>query len=186
MSGRPKAAFLDFATVGPGVDTSALDNVLAVDYYAYSDAADIPARLQDCEIAILNKAKLSGEAIAAAKKLKLIAVFATGTDNVDTATAKARGIAVSNIRDYCSTAVVQHVFALILGLTQQIGRFDALVRTGAWQNSRSFALFDYPIRELPGRVLGIIGHGSLGGAVGRTSLPPTERRSRRCSSKPTS
>jgi glycerate dehydrogenase len=167
MSGRPKAAFLDFATAGPGVDTSALDGLVDVDYHEYSEDAEIAERLRDRDIAILNKAKLSGSVIAGAPRLKLIAVQATGTDNVDTATAKGRGIAVTNIRDYCSTAVTQHVFALVLGLTQQIAGYDALVRSGAWQRSRTFALFDYPIRELAGRALGIVGYGTLGQAVGR-------------------
>ena len=158
---------MDFATVGPGVDTSALDSLVDVDYHPYSDAGEIAERLRDRDIAILNKAHLDGAAIAASARLKLIAVQATGTDNVDTAAAKERGIAVTNIRDYCSTAVTQHVFALVLGLTQQIGRYDALVRSGAWQRSRTFALFDYPIRELAGRALGIVGYGALGQAVGR-------------------
>ncbi|HLF12576.1 MAG TPA: D-2-hydroxyacid dehydrogenase [Gammaproteobacteria bacterium] len=167
MSARPKGAFLDFATVGPGVDTGALDSLVDVAYYPYSDGAEVGDRLRDCDIAILNKAKLGGEVIAASKRLKLVAVQATGTDNVDTAAAKERGIAVTNIRDYCSTAVMQHVFALVLGLTQQIAGYDALVRAGAWQRSRTFALFDYPIRELADRALGIVGYGALGQAVGR-------------------
>jgi glycerate dehydrogenase len=167
MSGRPKAAFLDFATVGPGVDTSALDSLVDVSYHAHSDSNEIADRLRDCEIAILNKAKLSGEVIAGSRHLKLITLLATGTDNIDLAAAKDRGVAVSNIRDYCSTSLSQHVFALILGLTHHIGPYDALVRSGAWHRSKTFALLDYPIRELYGRVLGLVGYGTLGQAVGR-------------------
>lgn len=167
MPGKLKAAFLDFATVGPSVDTSALDSLIDVSYYPHSEATEIPSCLQDCEIAILNKAKVGRDAITSAKRLQLITLFATGTDNVDLAAAKERGVAVSNVRDYCSIAVTQHVFALILGLTQQISGYDALVRSGAWQRSRAFALFDYPIRELADRVLGIVGYGALGQAVGR-------------------
>jgi glycerate dehydrogenase len=167
MSGRPKAAFLDFATVGPGVDTSALDGLADVTYHGYSESSEIGERVRDCEIAILNKAKLSRDAIAGSKHLRFIALLATGTDNVDLAAAKERGVAVSNIRDYCSTSLSQHVFALILGLTHHIGGYDALVRSGAWHRSKTFALHDYPIRELEGRVLGLVGYGTLGQAVGR-------------------
>lgn len=167
MTGRHQAAFLDFATVGPGVDTSELERLVDVRYHASSDPADVAERIRDVEIAILNKAKVDREAIVGATRLRLITLFATGTDNVDLATAKERGIAVSNIRDYCSTSLTQHVFALMLGLTHRIGGFDARVRAGAWANSRTFALFDYPIRELAGRVLGIVGYGALGQSVGR-------------------
>jgi glycerate dehydrogenase len=167
MPAKPKAVFLDFATLGPGVDTSGLEGLVDARYYAYSDAADVAARLADCDIAIVNKAKVSGAAIEGAERLKLIALSATGSDNIDTAVARGRGVAVANIRDYCTTAVVQHVFALVLGLTQQIAGYQALVRTGAWQRSRAFALFDFPIRELAGRSLGIVGYGALGQAVGR-------------------
>ncbi len=167
MPGRPKAAFLDFATVGPGVDTSALDALVDMSYHPYSESSEIGARLRDCEIAILNKAKLSREVIASSERLRLITLLATGTDNVDLAAAKEHGIAVSNIRDYCSTSLSQHVFALILELTHHIGAYDALVRSGAWQRSKTFALLDYPIRELAGRVLGLVGYGALGQAVGR-------------------
>lgn len=165
MSSKLKAAFLDFATLGPGVDTSGLDRLLDVSYYPYTTGEQIDARVTDCEVVIVNKAQVSGRTIAAADRLKLIVLTATGTDNVDTAAARARGVAVANSRDYCSTSVVQHVFALVLGLTQQIDGYHSLVRSGAWQSSRSFALFDFPIRELTDRVLGIVGYGSLGKSV---------------------
>jgi glycerate dehydrogenase len=167
MAAKPKAAFLDFATVGPNIDTGGLEQLVDVAYYAYSDPAEIGRRLTDCEIAILNKAKVSGDVIRASRRLRLITVVATGTDNVDAKAAKERRVAVANIRDYCSTALVQHVFALVLGLTQQIEGYSKLVRAGAWQQSRTFAMFDFPIRELAGRSLGIVGYGSLGQAVGR-------------------
>lgn len=167
MTSKPKAAFLDFATLGPNVDTSALDRVADVCYFDFSNEGEIKKRLAGCAIALVNKAKLGRDIVLGAANLKLIALAATGTDNVDTSAAKERGIAVANIRDYCSAALAQHVCALILELTQHAGGYDALVRSGAWQRSRSFALFDYPIRELTGRVLGIVGYGSLGQAAAR-------------------
>ncbi|HEY8520246.1 MAG TPA: D-2-hydroxyacid dehydrogenase [Gammaproteobacteria bacterium] len=167
MATRPKTVFLDAATLGPGIDTGKLDALVDAEYYPYSTPAEVAERIRDCKIAITNKAPISGDAIAGAPDLELIVVSATGTDNVATAVARERGVAVANIRDYCSTSVVQHVFALVLGLTQHVGRYHALVVGGEWTRSRSFALFDYPIRELAGRTLGIIGYGSLGQAVGR-------------------
>lgn len=164
---KPKAAFLDFATLGPDVDTARLEELVAATYYECSAVGEVPERVADCDIAILNKTKLERKAIKSAAKLKLIALVATGSDNVDLAVAKERGIAVANIRDYCSTALSQHVFALVLGFTQQIAGYNALVREGAWQRSSTFAMFDYPIRELTGRVLGLCGYGSLGQAVAR-------------------
>ena len=167
MAAKPLAAFLDFATLGPGVNTSALDALVTARYHDGSDLFEVGSRLADCEIAILNKTKISGDVIRASKRLKLITLSATGTDNVDVTTAKQCGVAVANIRDYCSTSLSQHVFALVLGLTQQIAGYSALVRAGAWAQSPTFALFDYKIRELTGLTLGIVGWGSLGQAVAR-------------------
>jgi glycerate dehydrogenase len=167
MSAKPTAAFLDFATLGPNVDTAALDGLVSARYYDGSDVLDVDKRLADCEIAIVNKAQVSGDAIRSSKRLKLITLTATGTDNVDVAAARECGVGVTNVRDYSSTSLSQHVFALVLGLTQQIGGYHALVRSGAWQRGGTFALFDYPIRELTGRTLGIVGWGALGQAVAR-------------------
>jgi glycerate dehydrogenase len=166
MNAKPSAAFLDFATLGPHVDTRQLDALVDARYFDYSNKEDLADRLNGAEIAIANKVKLDRETIDRAAALRLIVLAATGTDNIDIRAAKDRGIAVANIREYCSTAVAQHVLALILGLTHHIGAYDALARSGAWARSRSFALFDYPIRELSGRTLGIVGYGSLGQAVG--------------------
>jgi glycerate dehydrogenase len=165
MTSKPPAVLLDFATLGPNVDTRSLDELVAARYFDYSACEELRERLMGAEIAILNKVKLDRDAIAGATELKLIVLTATGTDNVDCAAARERGIGVANVRDYCSAAVAQHVFALILGLTHHVGGYDMLARSGAWQQSRSFALFDYPIRELAGRTLGVVGFGSLGQAV---------------------
>jgi glycerate dehydrogenase len=162
---KPKAAFLDFATLGPAIDTGALDELLDVAYYSRSDPADVPERLEESRVAIVNKAVIGREAMDRARALELIVLAATGTDNVDVAAAAERGIAVANIRGYCTASVVQHVFALVLTLTQRLREYDALLRDGAWQLSESFALLARPIRELSGRTLGIVGYGTLGQAV---------------------
>lgn len=165
MQRRLNAVFLDFATLGPGVDTESLDRLVEARYFDFSDAGEIPARLENCHVALVNKARLDRRSIESARALELIVITATGTDNVDSRAAEERGVGVANIRDYCSRAVAQHVFAFVLSLTQRIGAYDELVRSGAWTRGRSFALFDFPIRELVGRVLGLVGHGALGRAV---------------------
>jgi glycerate dehydrogenase len=165
MSAKPTAAFLDFATLGPDIDTGALEALVAVRYHGRSDAREVAERLGACEIAIVNKSTVDAAAIGEAQRLKLIALTGTGADNVDLAAAERRGVAVVNTRGYGSTSVAQHVFALMLGLTQQIEGYAALVRQGAWQRSPLFTMFDLPIRELTGRTLGIVGSGSIGQAV---------------------
>lgn len=167
MTSTLKAAFLDFATLGPDIDTRRIDALLDVEYFDFTAPEEARARLENREVALVNKARIDAATIAGLPRLKLIVLAATGTDNVDSAAARERGVAVANVRGYCSAALAQHVFGLILALTQNIGSYYELVRRGAWQSGRSFALFDYPIRELAGRKLGIVGHGALGRAVAR-------------------
>ena len=160
-----KAAFLDFATLGPGVSTAGLDQLLAVSYHTHSSHAEIHERLHDKEVALLNKAELDREIITGSTGLKLIVLAATGTDNVDLEAVREKGIAVSNIRDYCTAAVVQHVMALILGLTRHITSCRTPVSGKDWERSETRVLFEYPIRELTGKTLGIVGYGALGRGV---------------------
>lgn len=163
------AAFLDFATLGPGdVDPAPLLRVAPdMKLYADSSPAEVIQRAADANILIVNKITVTAEVIAAAPRLQLVCLAATGTDNVALDAARARGIAVANIRDYCTPAVTQHVFALMLALNQRLREHQALVRTGAWQKSQNFCLLDFPFHELSGRTLGIIGLGNLGRSVAR-------------------
>jgi glycerate dehydrogenase len=147
------------------VSTGSIDALVDAKYFAYSNAQELADRLATAEIAIVNKVNVGRSTILAAPRLRLIALSATGTDNVDCRAAEERGVAVANTRDYASAAVAQHVFALVLALTNHVARYDALVRADAWRRSPSFALFDYPIRELAGRALGVVGFGALGRAV---------------------
>ena len=97
----------------------------------------------------------------------LVAVAATGTDHIDLAAARERGIVVSNIRDYAHAAVPEHTFALILALRRNLIAYRADVEAGAWQASPRFCLFDHPIRDLHGSRLGLVGYGALGRQVAR-------------------
>lgn len=164
-----KAAFLDFDSLGPAdIDTSALRATLPdIELYPSSTEAEVHERIAGCEILLVNKVDLTRERLAAmAPTLKLVALAATGTDNVDLAAARELGIAVANIRNYATPSVVQHVFGLVLALTLRLDEYRELLRSGAWERSPHFCLLDFPSRELAGRTLGIVGYGQLGQAVG--------------------
>jgi len=103
--------------------------------------------------------------VQGAARLKLIAVAATGTDCIDLHAAQARGVVVSNIRHYAERSVPEHTFALIFALRRNLLAYRESVRRGRWQEAAQFCYFDYPIRDLAGSTLGIIGSGALGQAV---------------------
>lgn len=161
--------FLDFATVSNNdIDTGLLDGVLPdLVYHPVTRTESVAERIANAEVVITNKIALGAEAFAAAPQLKLVVLAATGTNNIDLDAAKASGIAVYNIRDYCTSSVVQHVYALILALTRHVRAYQHLLETNAWHDSPQFCMLDYPIRELDGKTLGIIGYGALGQAVAR-------------------
>jgi glycerate dehydrogenase len=121
------------------------------------------------EVVLVNKLRITREVIDGAPDLRLIALAATGTNNIDLDAARELGVAVCNLRDYCTASVVQHVFGVLLLLTHKLREYDALVRSGAWQRGEQFCLLDYPIRELTGRKLGIVGYGTLGRGVARAA-----------------
>ena len=133
--------------------------------YPASTAAEAAARLADATIAITNKVPLRAGTLAQLPKLKMIAVAATGTDIVDLAAARERGIVVSNIRDYAYAAVPEHTFALILALRRNLLAYRADVEAGKWEAAPRFCLFDHPIRDLHGSRLGLFGYGALGRKV---------------------
>lgn len=166
-----RAVFLDFATVSSGdLDTSPLERVLpGLVLHPQTPPDEVAARTAGFEVVLANKSRLGREAIAGNPALRLIALTATGTDNVDLAAARAAGVAVCNLRDYCTASVVQHVFAMLLALTHRLADYQALVRSGRWQQAGQFSVFDHPIRELAGRTLGIVGFGTLGRAVAQVA-----------------
>ena len=124
-------------------------------------------RLADATIAIVNKRRLSAAIIAGLPALQMVAIAATGYNNVDLDACRARGIVVSNVRGYARETVPEHVFALLLALARQIGPFHRSVAAGRWQKSEQFCYFDYPIRDLAGQTLGLLGSGTLGQGVAR-------------------
>lgn len=94
-------------------------------------------------------------------------ISATGTNNIDLAAARERGIVVANCHGYGTPSVAQHTLALLLALATRLPDYQQAVRSGRWQQSSQFCLLDFPIVELEGKTLGLLGHGELGGAVAR-------------------
>ncbi len=166
-----KAVFLDFETMGGGsLDPTPLFDVLPeLEIFDTTPQTGIGARIRDAEVVLTNKARLDASNLADAARLRLIGLTATGTDNVDLALAAEKGIAVCNIRAYCTQSVVEHVFATLLTLTHSLHRFTRDVRRGAWQRADVACMLAHPIRELSGMTLGIVGLGTLGRAVRRAA-----------------
>jgi len=163
-----KAVFLDFATMGAGLDLRQLESLVS-ELVVYDDSPDatVAERISDAEIVFTNKIRLTRELLSEAPKLKFIALTATGTDNIDTECAREHGIAVANIRHYCTQSVVEHVFGVLLALTHSLPQYHESVRAGEWQRSTEFCMLHYPVRELSAMTLGIVGYGALGQGVAR-------------------
>jgi glycerate dehydrogenase len=161
-----KAVFLDYATMGPDLDLTALQGQFA-ELKLFDDTGDgeIGARIKDADFVFTNKIRLTNELLSETKKLRFIGLTATGTDNIDLKTAAANGIAVANIRAYCTQSVVEHVMGTLLMLSHSLNRYDASVKAGDWNEARQFCMLNYPIRQLSGMTLGIVGYGSLGQGV---------------------
>ncbi len=133
-------------------------------YAAYESTTpdQVVGRLADATIALINKTQLREPTLAQLPNLKMIAVAATGYDCVDIAAARARGIAVANIRNYAVHTVPEHVFALLLALRRNLLAYRQDVENGVWQQSPNFCFFPHSIGDLFGSTLGIIGEGALG------------------------
>jgi glycerate dehydrogenase len=165
-----KAVFLDYDTVSNGdLDTTELAASAGnLTLYA-SDDSRTAERIRDADIVLLNGLKLPRDVLYRAPSLKLVALAATGTDNVDLAAAQERGIAVCNVRGYCTASVVQHVWGLILSLTQHVADYARLATDGTWSKNEALIELRHPIRELQGLTFGIVGWGELGKGVARVA-----------------
>lgn len=157
--------FLDRDTISPDTTLRAPSFAHTWVQHNRTRADEAAARIADADIVIVNKVKLPADVLAQAPKLKLIAVAATGTDNIDLAACQQRGIVVSNVRNYAKHTVPEHTFALIFALRRSICAYRDAVKAGRWQEAAQFCFFDYPIRDLAGSTLGVIGDGVLGQAV---------------------
>jgi glycerate dehydrogenase len=165
-----KGVFLDSDTVGDDIDLSSLSATLPEwEFRSASLDGTAVQDIGDAAVIVTNKVRIDDEAMSRAPALRLICVAATGTDRIDLESARRRGITVCNVRAYATASVVQHVFMLMFALATSLAEYRDAVRSGRWQRSRHFAMLDYPIGELGGRRLGIVGYGELGRAVAATA-----------------
>jgi glycerate dehydrogenase len=164
-----RAVFLDYDTVSNGdLDRSVFARAVeSVEYFGTTEPTRIAERIGNADIVLLNKVKLARAQFQEAPKLKLIAVAGTGTDQVDLGAARERGIAVCNVRGYCTQSVVQHAWSMILSLTQHLPQFARLTMDGSWVKREESTLFAHSIRELGGCTLGVVGWGDLGRGVAK-------------------
>lgn len=144
-----------------------LGGLTVYDRTSLADNAEIIARMDGAEAVLTNKTPIDAEAISSCPKLRYIGVLATGYNIVDVAKAKERGVTVTNIPSYGTNAVGQFAIALLLEICHHVGHHDAAVRAGRWQNNPDWCFWDYPLIELAGKTLGIIGFGRIGQTTGR-------------------
>ncbi len=165
MTGTARIVFLDRNTMPDVIrlNPPAIPHTLAV--FEETAPDQVAIRIADASVVITNKVRIGRAEIEAAPGLRMIAVAATGYDVIDLDACRARGITVSNIRNYAVNTVPEHTFALIFALRRSLIPYRQSVVDGRWQQSGMFCYFDYPITNLAGSTLGIIGDGVLGRAV---------------------
>ncbi|WP_372964428.1 D-2-hydroxyacid dehydrogenase [Marinobacter sp.] len=161
-----RAVFLDTSTLGDDVDLSPIEQVAGgLTRYERTVPEQVPERIQGFDTVLVNKVQLNREHFKACPELKTIAVTATGVNNIDMVAAKEHGVAVLNVTQYGRATVAQHTMALILALATRLLDYNRDVREGRWARSDMFCLMDYPIMELEGKTLGVVGFGDLGQGV---------------------
>ncbi len=126
---------------------------------------EVAEAIADAEIVICNKTLLNSETLRLAKKLKYIGLFATGYNNIDIEYCRKNGITVCNAGSYSTNAVAQQTFALILEHYNKVAKYDQYVKDGKWKRSPTFSPFVYPLNELSGKTIGIVGLGTIGKEV---------------------
>ena len=161
-----KIVILDGYTLNPGdLSWEGLKKLGDLTIHDRTAPADVVSRSKDAEIVFTNKTPVNAAALEQLPKLKYIGVLATGYNIVDVDAAKKLGIIVANVPGYGTSSVVQMTFALLLELTLHVQRHSDSVRDGKWSRSADFCFWDFPLVELAGKTIGIIGMGHIGGKV---------------------
>ncbi|WP_180054302.1 2-hydroxyacid dehydrogenase [Acinetobacter sp. YH12142] len=162
-----KAVFLDYQSLDKqDLDFSGLEAQFdELILYPATTAAEVAQRIQGADVIISNKVHINAEHMQLNPQLKLILISATGTNNVDLVHAQQQDIVVCNCQAYGTAAVAQHTLMLMLNLATSFRQYDRAVQQGDWQKADQFCLLDFPIIELAGKTLGIVGYGELGQAV---------------------
>jgi len=166
---KKNVVFLDRDTFPEGFIIPPLKIHAKWKYYGFTSNKQVSTRIKDAHIIVNNKVNLTSKNLNGANKLELIAISATGTNIVDLEYCKSKGIAVTNLRDYASDSVAEHVLAMILTLLKQIKGLEKDIKKDIWQTRKVFALLSKKIQNLNGRTIGIIGKGSIGLKVAKLS-----------------
>ncbi|WP_037330227.1 D-2-hydroxyacid dehydrogenase [Salinivibrio socompensis] len=162
-----KVVFLDRETIPDHITLPTLRYPHHWQSYPATAPDDVIERLQQADVAVINKVVINDTILAALPKLKLIAVAATGVNNVDLDACRANRVQVCNVQGYATQSVPEHVMALIFALKRQLVGYHTDVRRGEWQKRGQFCFFTHPIGSIAGSTLGIVGRGALGKAVGQ-------------------
>lgn len=161
-----KIVILDGYALNPGdLSWEGFVRLGDITVYEQTSPEDVAPRIGDAEIAIVNKIRMHKGIFDACDKLRYVGELATGYNNIDLEAASAHGVCVTNVPAYSTDSVAQMTFALLLELCHRCGHHSEAVHAGKWSQSRSFCFWDYPLVELSGGVLGIIGYGSIGRRV---------------------
>ena len=163
-----KIVVLDGYTENPGdLSWNALGALGEMTVYEHTPAEEILSRIGDAEVVLTNKTPITAQTFDACPKMKYVGVLATGYNVVDVDAARGHGVVVTNIPTYGTEAVAQYVFALLLEICHHVGHHNAEVQKGRWTKGRDFCFWDYPLIELAGKTLGLIGYGRIGKATAR-------------------
>lgn len=163
-----KGVLLDGESLGQDIDFTPVRKQLAeLTIWPATAPDEIAQRIKDAQVVLTNKVHLSRSTMQTATQLKLICVLATGMNNVDLDAASELGIEVRNVQAYGTASVAQHAMTLMLALATRLPLYQRSVAAGAWQKASRFCLMDYPVMQLSGKTLVLVGHGELGQEVDR-------------------
>lgn len=161
----------DAYALNPGdLDWTPLQKLGQLQTYEHTPTDQVVERLKEADIVLVNKVKIDADLLTQLPRLRCICVTATGYNNVDIDAARQRGIPVCNAVGYSTPAVAQHVFAMLLEMTNQVGAHAASVRAGDWAEQPHFAYWLQTIDELQGKTMGIYGFGRIGQAVAKIAM----------------
>lgn len=160
-----KIVVLDRKSVGLDVSIEPLNQYGEVTAYMTTTNEEVPERVKDADVVVVNKNLMNAAALDEAKNVKLICETATGFDNIDLNYCRERGITACNVVNYSTAAVVQHTFASALYILEKLNYYDTYVKDGSYQAQPSFTHFEETFYELEGKTWGIIGMGNIGKKV---------------------
>lgn len=162
-----KIVELDRETLGYDIDTSVLKTIGDFEEHEAADLETTREYIKDADVIIFNKTRMNEELLKDAPNVKMLAITATGFDNIDLEYCKSRGIAAANVKAYSTPAVAQHTFAMALFILEKISYYDEYVKSGKYSSQSGFCNFDEKYNELSGKTWGIIGMGNIGRSVAR-------------------